>query len=158
MAIRRPEFSSTQWVFQDFLYEAIPGSEQRYLQVKWDGDVFPRKSQTFDYSNPPYTNAEQRGGPIIAQIDYTVEVGGKIVVITNWASYWKDEYPLRLALNYLKNCLYRKTRGYVIKVANQEVYNQAGEPIANPNKEPLPFWISEEFEPLSNLENDYLYR
>lgn len=157
MAIRRPPISSPTWLYQDFLHSSSLGSEERFLQVKWDGEEFTRTSQTFDYSNPPYTNAAQRGGPIAAQIDYTIEVGGKIVLIHNWQSFWQDEYPLRAGMNYLRNCLYRAPRGYVIRVVEDVAYTQNGELVHLPNREPLPFWISEEFKPLTNKPNDYLY-
>jgi hypothetical protein len=127
----------------------------RYLQVKWDGEVYTRVSQSFDYSNPPYVGPEQRGGDIVAQVDYTIQ--GKIITINDWEVNWRDEWPLRLAVNYIIQCLYPAERGYVTRVAGGEVYNQAGEPIAVAGKDPIAFWVSEQFFPVTNLPNDYLY-
>jgi hypothetical protein len=68
MAIRRPSISSPEWLFQDFSYSEDPTGNLRYVQVKWDGEVYTRVSQSFDYSNPPYIGPEQRGGDIVGQI------------------------------------------------------------------------------------------
>jgi hypothetical protein len=158
MAIRRPSINSPTWLFQDFLYQEsglLGGPELRYLQVKWDGEVYTRVSQSFDYSNPPYVGPEQRGGDIVAQVDYTIQ--GKIITINDWEVNWRDEWPLRLAVNYIIQCLYPAERGYVTRVAGGEVYNQAGEPIAVAGKDPIAFWVSEQFFPVTNLPNDYLY-
>jgi hypothetical protein len=158
MAIRRPSINSPTWLFQDFLYqesELLGGPELRYLQVKWDGEVYTRVSQSFDYSNPPYVGPEQRGGDIVAQVDYTIQ--GKIITINDWEVNWRDEWPLRLVVNYLVQCLYPAERGYVTRVAGGEVYNQAGEPIAVAGRDPIAFWVSEQFFPVTNLPNDYLY-
>jgi hypothetical protein len=159
MAIRRPSIASPEWLFQDFLYQApelLGGPELRYVQVKWDGEPYTRVSQSFDYSNPPYVGSEQRGGDIVAQIDYTVQ--DKIITINDWSVNFRDEWPLRLASNYLIQCLYPAQRNYVIRVAGNEVYNQAGEPIEQPNRDPYAFWVSEQFFPLTNSPNDYLAR
>ena len=156
MAIRRPSIASPEWLFQDFLYQETPEGQERYVQVKWDGEVYERLSQTFDYSNPPYPNDLQRGGSIVCQLDYSVV--GKIVTITNWYLNWRDEWPLRLASNYLSQCLYNTGDGYVHRVAGDEVYNQAGEAIPAPNKNPYAFWVSEGFLPVTNKPNDYLLR
>jgi len=156
MAIRRPSISSPEWLFQDFLYQAIPGSEERYLQVKWDGEVYTRVSQSFDYSDPPYVGPEQRGGNIVAQVDYTVS--GKVITINDWSIDWRDEWPLRLAVNYITQCLYPFDKGFVIFVRGQEVYNQAGEVISVATKEPYAFWVSEQYNPTTNKPNDYLIR
>jgi hypothetical protein len=156
MAIRRPSIASPEWLFQDFLYQAIPGSEERYIQVKWDGEPFERVSQSFDYSDPPFVGPEQRGGPIVAQIDYTVN--STLITINNWWVNWRDEWPLRLGVNYITQCLYPGVKGYVIRVQGQEVYNQAGEPISVADKDPYAFWASEQYNPVTNLPNDYLFR
>lgn len=155
MAIRRPSIASPEWLFQDFLYQGTLGSQERYLQVKWSGEVYERVSQTFDYSDPPFFGTEQRGGEIVAQIDYTVN--SNLVTINNWFVNWSDEYPLRLAIIHLRNCLYPPTR-FTIRVSEDEVYNQLGDPILNPEKDPVAFWISEEFSPISNTPHDYLLR
>lgn len=156
MAIRRPSISSPEWLFQDFLYQAIPGSEERYLQVKWDGKVYTRLSQSFDYSDPPYIGTEQRGGSIVAQIDYTVT--SKLITINSWWVNFKDEWPLRLASNYLTQCLYSPSDGYLYRVVGDEVYDQAGNPISVASKNPYSFWVSEQFFPISNKPDDYLLR
>lgn len=140
MAIRRPGIQSPTWLFQDFLYYEDPPSELRYLLVKQDGEVFERVSETFDYSNPPYSDEEQRGGSIVARIDYTIE--GFLVTIDSWEVNWRDEWPLRLAANHLQNCKYRELDGYVIEVP-QEAYS---------------FWVSEYFHPFSNDPRTNLYR
>jgi hypothetical protein len=156
MAIRRPSIYSPTWVYQDFLYMDNPPEQLRYLQVKWDGQVYQRISETFDYSNPPYPDIEQKGGDIVAQIDYTIS--GKLITINDWNVDWRDEWPLRQAVNYLINCLYMPEKGYVIRVRGKEVYNQAGEAIQVADKEPIAFWVSETFKPLDNAPNDYLVR
>jgi hypothetical protein len=156
MAIRRPSINSPTWLFQDFLYADQSPIQLRYLQVKWDGERYTRVSQSFDYSDPPYVGAEQRGGNIAAQIDYTIE--DNIVTITDWSVNWQDEWPLRLGVNYLSQCLYSIPKGFVTLVAGNEVYNQAGEPVEQPNRDPYAFWVSEQFFPLTNHPNDYLAR
>jgi hypothetical protein len=159
MAIRRPSISSPDWLFQDFLYQAADapgGSELRYVQIKWDGQPYTRVSQSFDYSDPPYIGPEQRGGSIVGQIDY--EVQGKIVTVTDWFVNFRDEWPLRLGANYLTQCLYPAQLGFVIRVVGNQVYNQAGEAIEQPNRDPYAFWVSEQFFPLTNRPDDYLFR
>lgn len=154
MAIRRPSINSPTWLFQDFLHQVTPDGQDRYLQVKWDGEVYERKSSTYDYSNPPFSDSEQRGGHIVAQVDYTLV--GDLVTILDWYVNWRDEWPLRLASNYLKNCLYPSVKNYVLRVQGNEVYNQAGEAIASPQHSPYGFWVSEGFLPVTNDPNDYL--
>jgi len=156
MAIRRPSVSSPQWLCQDFLYQETPDEQERYAQVKWDGQVFTRVSSTFDYSNPPFSNDMQRGGSIVAQIDYSL--ADKFVTITDWQVNWRDEWPLRVAVNYLQNCLYPAQKGYVIRVAGGEVYNQNGDAIPSTQHQPYSFWVSEWFQPVTNEPNDYLLR
>ena len=139
MAIRRPSISSPNWLFQDFLYFEDGAEQQRYIQVKYDGEPYTVISETFDYSNPPYSNAEQRGGDIVAQLDYSVI--GQSVTIESWDVEWRDEWPLRLAVNYICQCLYPASKGFVIRV----------------NKDAYAFWVSEQFKPVTNLLDDYLY-
>jgi len=139
MAIRRPSISSPNWLFQDFLYFEDGAEQQRYIQVKYDGEPYTVISETFDYSNPPYSNAEQRGGDIVAQLDYSVI--GQSVTIESWDVEWRDEFPLRLAVNYIRQCLYPASKGFVIRV----------------NKDAYAFWVSEQFKPVTNLLDDYLY-
>ena len=159
MAIRRPGINSPTWLFQDFLYQAsdlLGGTDLRYLQVKWDGEVYTRVSQSFDYSNPPYSNSEQRGGSIVAQIDYEVNASTRLVTVYSWSVNWRDEWPLRLGMNYLTQCLYSSPKGYAVRVVGNEVYNQAGEAIEVASDAPHPFWISERFKPITNRPDDYL--
>lgn len=132
MAIRRPSIYSPEWVFQDKLYLKDGNTECRFIEVKWDGVVFKRKSQTYDYSNPPYTDVEQHGGPIVARLDYTVE--GLLVTIDSWEVNWRDEWPLRLAVNYLNQCLYPPVKNFVCRV----------------DKSDIAFWVSEQFGPVDN--------
>jgi hypothetical protein len=161
MAIRRPSISSPEWLFQDFLYQEsdlLGGPELRYVQVKWDGKPYERVSQSFDYSDPPFVGPEQRGGSIVGQIDYEVNASTRLVTIYSWSVNWRDEWPLRLGVNYVTQCLYPAERGYVIRVAGDQVYNQAGEPIDVANRDPYAFWVSEQFFPLTNRPDDYLLR
>lgn len=156
MAIRRPSINAPTWLFQDFLFAKEGDRELRYLQVKWDGDLFTRVSQSFDYSDPPFVGPEQRGGPIVAQIDYTLQ--GQVITITDWDVNWRDEWPLRLGVNYLTQCLYPPTKQFAIRVAGNEVYDQAGNPVSSPEHNPYAFWVSEQFLPLTNQPDEYLYR
>jgi hypothetical protein len=55
-------------------------------------------------------------------------------------------------------CLYPAEFGHVVRVRGEEVYNQAGEPIAVANKDAYAFWASEQIFPVTNVPNDYLYR
>ena len=105
MALRKPGIGNPNWLFQDFLYFEDGAEQQRYIQVKYDGEPYTVISETFDYSNPPYSNA------------------------------------LRLAVNYIRQCLYPTSKGYVIRV----------------NKDAYAFWVSEQFKPVTNLPDDYLY-
>jgi hypothetical protein len=134
MAIRRPSINSPTWLFQDFLYFEDGDDKLRYLHVKWDGEPYTRTSSTFDYSNPPYSGSQQRGGEIVGQIDYTVNQ--KLVTIDNWSTIWRDELPLRLAINYLVNCLYPYGNKWVIRVKKDTPVD--------------PFWVSEYFHPTTN--------
>ena len=159
MAIRRPSINSPTWLFQDFQYQApqlLGEPELRYLQVKWDGEIYTRISETYDYSDPPYVGTEQRGGNIVAQVDYTVQ--GKTITINDWFVNWQDEWPLRLAANYLSQCLYSTQSGFVVRVRGEQVYNQAGEAINIANKDAYAFWVSEQIFPVTNVPDDYLYR
>lgn len=139
MAIRRPNIASPTWVYQDNLYLQDGNIQYRYVLVKWDGVVYERESQTFDYSNPPYTGNEQRGGSIVARIDYSVE--GSLVTIESWEVNWRDEWPLRLAVNYIAQCLYSPKKGFVTRVT----------------KEAYAFWASEQFVPINNLPDSAIF-
>jgi len=161
MAIRRPSISSPEWLFQDFLYQAATapgGSELRYVQIKWDGEIYERVSQSFDYSDPPFVGSEQRGGSIVGQIDYELNASTGLVTIYSWSVNWRDEWPLRLALTYLSQCIYSQDKRYTIRVAGNEVYSQAGDTIEVPSKYPYAFWVSERYNPLDNEPDTYLVR
>jgi GH18 family chitinase len=161
MAIRRPSISSPDWLFQDFLYQAADapgGPELRYVQIKWDGELYTRVSQSFDYSNPPYVGSEQRGGSIVGQIDYEINASTRLITIYAWDVNWRDEWPLRLGVNYLSQCLYPGETGYTIRVAGDEVYTSASEALEKPNNFPYAFWVSERYNPLSNEPDEYLLR
>ncbi len=110
------------------------------MQVKYDGLPYTAVSETFDYSNPPYSNAEQRGGDIVAQLDYSII--GQTVTVESWQVNWRDEWPLRLAVNYLRQCLYPRSKGFAVRVLKDEAYA---------------FWVSEQFFPVTNQPDDYLY-
>jgi hypothetical protein len=138
MAIRTPAIDNPSWLFQEFLEDKEGTLEYRVLQVKYDGNPFNRVSETFDYSNPPFTDDNQRGGPIVAEIQFSLE--GKLVTILDWCVNWRDEWPLRLGVNCLIRCRYRPTLGYVVRV----------------DKEVSPFWISEQFNPYDKSPNSYL--
>ena len=161
MAIRRPSIASPDWLFQDFLYQeatGLGGSDLRYLQVKWDGEPYTRRSQTFDYSNPPYPSPLERGGSIVGQIDYEINASTRLITIYSWAVNWRDEWPLRLGVNYLDQCLYPPSSGYTVRVAGNEVYNQAADAIEDPTNFPYAFWVSERYNPLTNEPDAYLVK
>ena len=134
MAIRRPSINSPTWLVQDFPYSSDPAETLRYLQVKWDGEVYTRTNETFDYSTPPYAVAEQRGGSIAAQIDYSVV--GNVVTIDDWTTTWRDEWPLRIGINNLANCLYPYNKNWVVRVRK--------------DTEAYAFFVSEYFYPYTN--------
>jgi len=138
MAIRRPGIANPEWICQDFLYIDNAPEQHRYVQVKWDGELYTRTSQTFDYSNPPFADFEQRGGHIVGQINYTIV--GKLVTIDDWSVNWRDEMPLRVASNFITQCLYSLRKGYTFRV----------------DKRAYAFWVSERFTPLTNSPLDYL--
>lgn len=132
MAIRRPSIYSPDWLFLDSLYLDNSPEQLRYLEVRYAGEPYTRLSEAYDYSDPPFTGPEQRGGYIVARVDYTLN--NKLVTIDSWEVNWRDEWPLRLAVNYLTNCLYRPGPGYVVQV----------------RKDPYAFWVSEGFDPITN--------
>jgi hypothetical protein len=143
MAIRRPSIFSPEWLVQDFPFSIDSTEERRYTQVKWDGGVFTRQNETFDYSNPPYTNSEQRGGPVVAQIDYSIV--GTVITIEDWSTTWRDELPLRVGINNIVNCRYPYYKNWVVRVAK--------------DTEAYAFWASEYFFPYTNevSSESYLY-
>jgi len=111
--------------------------------VKWDGEAYARTNETFDYSTPPYAVAEQKGGNIVAQIDYSVV--GNIVTIEDWMTTWRDEWPLRVGVNNLTNCLYPYNKNWVVRVRK--------------DTEAYAFFVSEYFYPFTNEvgSETYLY-
>ena len=139
MAIRRPSIYSSTWNFQDNLYLDDGVEQNRFITVRNDGVVYNRRSQLYDYSNPPYPNVEQRGGSIVAQLDYTK--AGFVITIDSWSVNYQDEWPLRLAVNYLTQCLYPPVNNYVCRVG----------------KEDYAFWVSEGFGPNDNLDSNAQY-
>jgi hypothetical protein len=134
MAIRRPSvYRQSEWVYQDFfLFEEGP-EELRYALIKYDGEPFELYKQTFDNADPTLT-----GGPIVARVDYTLV--GQAVTIDSWELNWRDEWPLRLLVDWLAHCVYRRSRGYTVAV----------------RKDAYAFWVSEVFAPLTNDPNDLL--
>lgn len=134
MAIRSPSYyKKGLFVFQDFLdYE--DGAEQgRYLLGKYDGEPYELLQQTFDYPVPEF-----HGGGVVSRIDYTIV--GNLITIDHWEINWRDEWPLRLAIQILVNCLYPEQKGYLVRV----------------DKSAYPFWVSENFFPDTNEPDDYL--
>lgn len=134
MAMRRPSvYAQNQFVFQDFAYAGEPPDEYRYLLAKFDGEQFTTVGETFDYHD-----SNLRGGSVVARIDYTLE--GNLVTIYHWEVFWRDEWPLRLSVQFLTNCLYSRWRGYTVRV----------------DKRAYAFWVSESFYPVSNDPEDFL--
>jgi hypothetical protein len=133
MAIRRESvYRQNLWVIQDFL-DFEDGLEQlRYLLVKYDGEPFEKVYETVDQED------SLKGGNIVARLDYSII--GKLVTIDHWEVFWRDEWPLRLAVQYLTNCLYADRYGFSTRV----------------DKEAYSFWVSEHFTPTSNDPLDYL--
>jgi len=134
MAIRRPSvYRQSDWVFQDFPFYEEATEEMRYAVAKFDGEVAELYKETFDYSSPALS-----GGPIVARIDYTLV--GQAVTINSWELNWRDEWPLRLLVQWLIHCVYRQSLGYTVAV----------------DKEAYAFWVSEMFTPLTNSPSDIL--
>lgn len=134
MAIRRPSiFKRNEIVIQDFQSHISNFEEFRFMLAKWDGEPFETVNQTFDYPFP-----ELKGGPVISRVDYTVS--GNLITIDHWETNWKDEWPLRLSIQYLVHCLYPESSGYSVRVKG----------------EPREFWVSEKFEPITNSPDDFL--
>lgn len=134
MAIRRPSvYSANLFAFQDFFYCEDESSESRYVLAKYDTAVYETVGQTFDYPSP-----DLKGGSIVARLDYTIE--GKLITIDHWEVFWRDEWPLRLTVQFLINCLYPPVEEYTVRV----------------RKDAYPFWISEAFTALTNDPDDFL--
>lgn len=134
MAIRRPSvYRQSEWIYQDFLAYQDGPEELRYAVIKYDGEPFGLYGQTFDDSYPSLT-----GGPIVARIDYTLV--GQAVTIDSWEINWRDEWPLRLLIEWLVHCIYRRSLGYTVAV----------------DKDAYAFWVSEVFVPVTNSPFDIL--
>jgi hypothetical protein len=142
MAIRRPGINTSEFYYQDFLDDENIGAEYRHLDIKYaSGEPFQVISQTFDYSNPPYSDPEQRGGDIVGTIYYVkLSTNPGTIIIEDWFVNWRDEWPLRLGANYLVNCLYRPGGNYRFLVG----------------KEAYAFWASEQFAPVDNLPDTFM--
>ena len=114
----------------DGFYEILPTNhvyaEGRTLTVKlWDQEDIPiRRQDTFNNE--------------VAWIEY--EVDGHLVTITNWQHTWRDEWPIRLGFQYIRNCLYKPGQGTVFRVV----------------KDPQAFWVSEGFLPVTGQLGEYL--
>lgn len=171
MAIRKPGRYTQRWFYEDVLEyeerevegdyprydpdEFIPlytyvedfplvesGVIQGFYSKEADNSVLTQfrslKIKLFD--EPPQRRSELFNNEV-ASIEY--EVQGTLVTIVAWQNYnWQDEWPIRLGLNYLTNCLYRPGRGIVFRVV----------------KDPIAFWQSERFLPLGGHEDPYLVR
>ena len=100
--------------------------EFRTLTIKlWDEDDIPtRRRDTFNNE--------------VAYIEY--EVDQNLITITNWQHTWRDEWPIRLGFQYLRNCRNKPGQGTVFRV----------------EKNPLPFWVSEGFLPVTGHADPYL--
>jgi hypothetical protein len=132
MAIRIPSELSKQWLCQDFLQADIPGGQLRHLRVKFDQENFTTIAESFDIG--------EQGGPIVGQINYTKI--GMSITIDSWSFNWRDEWPLRIGVNHLVNCLYNTRRGFVHRVIPRQAYA---------------FWVSEDFVPSLIKGDPYLY-
>lgn len=134
MALRRPAvYRRNEIIFQDFLDYDDGSLQFRYILGKYDGEPYETVAETFDYPFP-----EEKGGSVVSRIDYTVE--GSLITIDNWEINWRDEWPLRLSIQFLTNCLFKQSDGFVVRV----------------NKDAYSFFVSEDFIPLTNDEFDYL--
>jgi hypothetical protein len=171
MAIRKPGRNSLQWYYEDVLdYEVtdFPSGfavydpdayypaytyvidfplvtqgilEGFYSKVSDTGVPTLFKSLKIKYTEEPIQNKSELFNNEVAAIHY--EVQDKIITIVAWDNYnWRDEWPIRLGLNYLTNCLYRPGYGYIFRVV----------------KDPIAFWQSERFLPLGGHYDPYLVR
>jgi len=170
MAIRKPSRYTGQWFYENVLeYEitefatgfAVYDPDHYYPAYTYVED-FPLVTQGIlagFYSKQPDTavpvqfkslkiklfdEPPQRRSELfnneVASIEYEVE--DKLVTIVSWQHTWRDEWPIRLGLNYLTNCLYRPGQGIVFRVV----------------KDPIAFWQSERFRPLGGHYDPYLVR
>jgi hypothetical protein len=100
------------------------------------------------FDEPPETKRELFNNEV-ASIEYEVQlmpgVGlgrPKLVTIVGWQHTWRDEWPIRLGMSYLTNCLFRPGTGAgtVFRVI----------------KDPIAFWQSERFLPVGGHDDPYL--
>ena len=129
MALRTPSRYTPQWYYEpklEYVEPGDPGIEFRTLTIKlWDWvDIPTRRQDTFNNE--------------VAVIEYEVE--GKLITITNWQHTWRDEWPIRLGFQYIRNCLYKPGQGIVFRV----------------EKDPEAFWVSEGFLPVTGKHGLYL--
>ena len=170
MAIRKPSRYTQQWYYEDVLeYEvtefpsgfAVYDPDEYYPMYTYVED-FPLVSEGFlagfyskgaddavptqfrslkiKYFNEPPETKRDLFNNEVASIEY--EVQDKLITIVGWQHTWRDEWPIRLGLNYLTNCLYRPGRGFVFRVI----------------KDPIAFWQSERFLPLGGHYDPYVVR
>jgi hypothetical protein len=171
MAIRRASRYSQQWYYENILeYEvmefgsgfAVYNPDEYYpaytyvhdfplvtqgllagFYTKLPSDSIPVQFKSLKikfFDEPPETKRDLFNNEV-ASIEY--EVQDKIITIIAWNNYgWQDEWPIRLGLNYLTNCLYRPGQGYIFRVV----------------KDPIAFWQSERFLPLGGHYDQYLVR
>lgn len=121
----------------------FPGLSYTYVNSVITFFTAPASSFSFNgrfFNTTGVGPTDPRGGQIVATLGYSKV--GKLITITDWEVNWRDEWPLRLATNYLVNCLYTPHSLYSYRVS----------------KDPYPFWVSEFFNPISNSPADYLYR
>ena len=170
MAIRKPSRYTQQWYYEDVLeYEvtefpsgfAVYDPDAYYPMYTYVED-FPLVSEGFlagfyskgaddavptqfrslkiKYFNEPPETKRDLFNNEVASIEY--EVQDTLITIVGWQHTWRDEWPIRLGLNYLTNCLYRPGRGFVFRVI----------------KDPIAFWQSERFLPLGGHYDPYVVR
>ena len=170
MAIRKPSRYTQQWYYEDVLeYEvtefpsgfAVYDPDAYYPMYTYVED-FPLVSEGFlagfyskgaddavptqfrslkiKYFNEPPETKRDLFNNEVASIEY--EVQDKLITIVGWQHTWRDEWPIRLGLNYLTNCLYRPGRGFVFRVI----------------KDPIAFWQSERFLPIGGHYDPYVIR
>jgi hypothetical protein len=171
MAIRRPSRYTQQWYYEDVLEYEVTDFPSGFAVYDPDAYIpaytyvhdFPLvtqgilagfytkgadtavptlfKSLKIKYFDEPPERKSELFNNEVASIEY--EVQDKIITIVAWNNYgWQDEWPIRLGLNYLTNCLYRPGYGYIFRVV----------------KDPIAFWQSERFLPLGGHYDPYLVK
>jgi len=166
MALRTPSRYSTQWYYEDKLEYVITNPSTTFYEYDFDFQVPPnyfvfnttlnaegfyikgpseRQYKEFrsltiklwDHEDIP-TRRQDTFNNEVAVIEY--EVDQNLVTVTNWQHTWRDEWPIRLGFQYIRNCLYKPGQGYVLRVV----------------KDPLAFWQSEGFEPVTGKYGEYV--